>query len=213
MSGDLLQTKLYVPRKRPSLVPCPPLIEKLNKGLHRKLTLISAPAGFGKTTLITEWIANCERPFAWFSLDGRDSDITRFLTYFIATVQTLAPSLGTKLLGLLGSAHLPSTGSILTALLNEIAALTSVGMFGQGGGWEIPVSNHTLQVTLGGIAQRPALVNGQLETRQVLCITISFDHDIVDGAPVARFAQSLKELIEGTAVFDELTGQDTNKEG
>jgi LuxR family maltose regulon positive regulatory protein len=62
MSGDLLQTKLYVPRLRPSLVPRPHLIEKLNQGLHRKLTLISAPAGFGKTTLVSEWIAGEERP-------------------------------------------------------------------------------------------------------------------------------------------------------
>ena len=98
--------------------------------------------------------------------------------------------------------------------MNGTVSLTSVGMFGQGGGWGIPVSNHTLQITLGGIAQRPVLVNGQVETRQVLCLTISFDHDIVDGAPVARFAQSLKELIEGKAVLDELTGQSTErKEG
>lgn len=97
-------------------------------------------------------------------------------------------------------------------VMNGTVSLTSVGMFGQGGGWGIPVSNHTLQITLGGIAQRPALVNGQIETRQFLCLTISFDHDIVDGAPAARFAQSLKELIEDRAVFDELTGQDINKE-
>ncbi len=89
--------------------------------------------------------------------------------------------------------------------MNGTVALTSVGMFGTGGGWGLPVSNHTLQITLGGIATRPALVNGQLENRQVLCVTISFDHDLVDGAPAARFAQTLKELIEGRAVLDELT--------
>ncbi|MBE2222017.1 MAG: hypothetical protein IAF02_10770, partial [Anaerolineae bacterium] len=82
MSGDLLQTKLYVPRIRPFFIPRPHLIQKLNQGLHRKLTLISAPAGFGKTTLVSEWIADCERPFAWLSLDERDSDLSRFLTYF-----------------------------------------------------------------------------------------------------------------------------------
>ncbi|MBE2222902.1 MAG: hypothetical protein IAF02_15260 [Anaerolineae bacterium] len=63
MSGDLLQTKLYVPRLRPFLIHRPRLIAKLNQGLHRPLTLISAPAGFGKTTLVTEWIDGCERPF------------------------------------------------------------------------------------------------------------------------------------------------------
>jgi LuxR family maltose regulon positive regulatory protein len=76
MSGDLLQTKLNVPRLRPSLVPHPRLVEKLNRGLHRKLTLISAPAGFGKTTLVTEWIANCERASAWLSLDEENADLT-----------------------------------------------------------------------------------------------------------------------------------------
>ncbi len=84
MLDDLLQTKLYTPRLRPSLVPRPHLIAKLNKGLHRKLTLISAPAGFGKTTLVSEWIAGGERPFAWLSLDEQDSELTRFLIYFIA---------------------------------------------------------------------------------------------------------------------------------
>ncbi|MCJ7433898.1 MAG: 2-oxo acid dehydrogenase subunit E2 [Anaerolineales bacterium] len=89
--------------------------------------------------------------------------------------------------------------------MNGTMALTSVGMFGTGGGWRLPVSNHTLQITLGGIAKRPTLVNGQLENRHVLCVTISFDHDLVDGAPAARIAQTLKELIEGRAVLDELT--------
>lgn len=80
MSGDLLQTKLYVPRLRPSLVPRPHLIEKLNQGLHSKLSLISAPAGFGKTTLVSEWIAGGERPFAWLSchpVPGRRRGIWR----------------------------------------------------------------------------------------------------------------------------------------
>ena len=81
--------------------------------------------------------------------------------------------------------------------MNGTVSLTAVGMFGNGAGWGIPVSNHTLQVTLGGIAEKPALVNGQLENREYLCVTISFDHDIVDGAPAARFTQQLKEFIEG----------------
>ncbi len=122
MSGDLLQTKLYVPRLRPSLVPRPHLIQKLNQGLHRKLTLISAPAGFGKTTLIAEWIAGGERPFAWFSLDERDSDPTRFLQYLIAALQTLNPAIGTKAQAMLTSAQ-PPTESTLTTLLNEITAM------------------------------------------------------------------------------------------
>ncbi|MCB9445945.1 MAG: hypothetical protein H6669_17095 [Ardenticatenaceae bacterium] len=123
MSGDLLQTKLYVPRLRPSLVPRPHLITRLNRGLHRKLTLISAPAGFGKTTLVSEWIADGERPFDWLSLDERDSDLTRFLTYLIAALQTHTPSLGKKALAMLESPDPPPAESILTILLNEIAAI------------------------------------------------------------------------------------------
>ena len=74
--------------------------------------------------------------------------------------------------------------------------MTSVGMFGSGAGWGIPVTNHTLQLTVGGIAQKPGVVQGRIEVREYLSLTISFDHDIVDGAPAARFTQQLKELIE-----------------
>ena len=82
MPTPILATKLYVPPPRANLVLRPRLIERLNEGLSsgRKLTLISAPAGFGKTTLISEWVAVCERPVAWLSLDEGDNDPTRFLT-------------------------------------------------------------------------------------------------------------------------------------
>ncbi|MDJ0756046.1 MAG: 2-oxo acid dehydrogenase subunit E2 [Ardenticatenaceae bacterium] len=75
-------------------------------------------------------------------------------------------------------------------------SMSSVGMFGSGGGWGIPVPNHTLQVTLGGIARKPGAVDDRVEIREYLSVTISFDHDIVDGAPAARFAQRFKELVE-----------------
>jgi pyruvate/2-oxoglutarate dehydrogenase complex dihydrolipoamide acyltransferase (E2) component len=74
--------------------------------------------------------------------------------------------------------------------------VTSVGMFGAGGGWGIPVPNHTLQLTLGGIAEKPGIFEGRIEVREYLSVTISFDHDVVDGAPAARFTQRLKEFIE-----------------
>ncbi|MBN1581305.1 MAG: 2-oxo acid dehydrogenase subunit E2 [Anaerolineae bacterium] len=76
--------------------------------------------------------------------------------------------------------------------------LTSIGMFGTGSGWGIPVPNHTLQLTLGGIAEKPGIVDGGIAVREYLSVTISFDHDIVDGAPAARFTQRLKELIESS---------------
>ena len=88
MPDTLLRTKLYVPPLRPNLVSRPQLIDKLNQGLQlgHKLTLVSAPAGFGKTTLISEWVAGFERPAAWLSLDEGDNDTTRFLTYLVAAL-------------------------------------------------------------------------------------------------------------------------------
>lgn len=74
--------------------------------------------------------------------------------------------------------------------------VSSIGMFGEGSGWGIPVPNHTLQITLGGIASKPALVEGRIEAREFLSVTVSFDHDIVDGAPAARFTRRLKDLVE-----------------
>jgi LuxR family maltose regulon positive regulatory protein len=99
------------------------LIERLNEGLYRKLTLISAPAGFGKTTLVSEWIADCGRPVAWVSLDERDDDPSRFLTYLIAALQTIDANIGRGLAGGLQSFQplQAFTETTLTILLNEIS--------------------------------------------------------------------------------------------
>ena len=125
MSAPILATKLYIPSPRPKVVPRPRLIERLNEGLSssRKLALISAPAGFGKTTLVSEWLAGCGRPVAWLSLDEGDSDPACFLAYLVAALQTLAPNLGAGVLAALQAPQPPSTESILTTLLNEIAAV------------------------------------------------------------------------------------------
>ena len=120
---QLLTTKLYIPPTRPEFVPRPRLIERLNASLHRKLTLISAPAGFGKTTLVSEWVAGCERPVAWLSLDEGDNDPTCFLTYLVAALQTIATNIGKGVLVVLQSPQPPPIESILTALLNEITTV------------------------------------------------------------------------------------------
>ena len=133
----ILATKLYIPPSRPKVVLRPRLVERLNAGLHRKLTVISAPAGFGKTTLVSEWVAGCERSAAWLSLDEGDNDPTRFLAYLVAALQTLALSadgmsgvegtvgnLGEGVLGMLQSPQPPPTESILTALINEITTVS-----------------------------------------------------------------------------------------
>src|SRR5437764_5993616 len=123
MATPILATKLYIPPPRPKAVLRPRLIERLNEGLHRKLTLISAPAGFGKTTLVSEWVVGCDRQVGWLSLDEQDSDPTRFLTYLVAALRTVAPNIGEGMLGVLQSPQPPPTEAILTALLNEIAAI------------------------------------------------------------------------------------------
>jgi LuxR family maltose regulon positive regulatory protein len=119
----ILATKLYIPPRRPNAVRRPRLIERLDAGLHRKLTLISAPAGFGKTTLLSEWVADCERPVVWLSLDQGDADPTRFLLYLAAALQTIAPTIGAGVIGMLESPQLPPTETILTALLNDITSV------------------------------------------------------------------------------------------
>ncbi len=123
MPTPILATKLYVPPPQPGVVRRHRLIERLNEGLHRKLTLISAPAGFGKTTLIGEWVAGCERQAAWLSLDDGDNDPTRFLAYLVAALQTIAPNIGEGVLVALRSPQPPPTESILTVLLNEVTAV------------------------------------------------------------------------------------------
>jgi LuxR family maltose regulon positive regulatory protein len=122
MATPILATKLYIPPPRPNLVRRARLIARLNEGQQRKVTLVSAPAGFGKTTLLSEWLAGCEWPAAWLSLDQRDSDLARFLTYLVAALQTIEASVGARVPGSLQSPQLPPTESILTALLNDIAS-------------------------------------------------------------------------------------------
>ncbi len=130
MSTALLRTKLNVPQLRPSLVPRRRLVDKLEAGLEtgsgafaRKLSLISAPAGFGKTTLLGEWIYEEQRPVAWVSLDEGDNDPALFWAYVITALQTIQPGLGDEALALLQVAQSPPLSAILTGLLNELAEL------------------------------------------------------------------------------------------
>src|SRR2546423_263981 len=126
MPTPILATKLYIPPLRPHVVIRPRLIERLNEGLHRKLTLIAAPAGFGKTTLVSEWVEGIERPrarTAWLSLDEGENDPARFLAYLVAALQTIAANIGEGVLGVLQSSQPRPPEAMLTALLNEITTL------------------------------------------------------------------------------------------
>src|SRR5579859_4077584 len=123
MSTPVLVTKLFVPRPRPNVVPRPRLIERLNDSLHGSLSLVSAPAGFGKTTVVSEWVAGCGRPTAWLSLDDGDNVPARFLTYLVAALQTIAPGVGDGVLSALQSSQPPPPDEALAVLLNEFASL------------------------------------------------------------------------------------------
>ena len=126
MATPLLTTKLYIPPVRPELVSRPHLIERLNAGLHRKLMLISAPAGFGKTTLLSEWVRSCGRSVAWISLDESDNDLACYLAYFVAALQTIEANIGEGVLSAFQAPQPPPIESVLTGLINQIAAKSNL---------------------------------------------------------------------------------------
>ncbi|MGY1781974.1 LuxR C-terminal-related transcriptional regulator [Geodermatophilus sp. SYSU D01036] len=123
--GPLLETKLHRPRRRRGLIARPRLCERLDRGTESALTLVSAPAGFGKTTVLTEWLTAEPaggRSVAWLSLDERDNDPALFWTYLITALQTAVPEVGTGALALLQSPQ-SSLDAVLATLLNEISAV------------------------------------------------------------------------------------------
>ncbi len=125
MSTPLLTTKFYIPPVRPKFVSRPRLVEQLNAGLHRRLTLISAPAGFGKTTLLAGWIHGADAPqrdVAWLSLDEGDADPARFFAYLIAALQQVDPSIGQAAQAMLQNPQPPVPESLVTALINDVVA-------------------------------------------------------------------------------------------
>src|SRR5918997_841744 len=124
----LLVTKLAVPSTRASLVPRPRLSERLEEGLEAQLILVSAPAGFGKSTLLGAWaseLSGSGRPIAWFSLDSADNDPARFWRYFVTAMDLLQPGSGKTAQALLGSPQAPPIEAILINLLNELVDLST----------------------------------------------------------------------------------------
>src|SRR5512138_3338567 len=125
-TDPLLTTKLYLPPMRSRLVARPRLVALLSEGLTRPLTLVSAPAGFGKTTLLSEWRespAGREYPFAWLSLDQDDNAPSRFLLYLLAALRMVKKSLGETALAMLQSQSSAPDQTILTSLVNDLNAL------------------------------------------------------------------------------------------
>ncbi len=146
MSFALLTTKLWLPAVPPNLIPRPRLVQRLHNQLDRKLTLIAAPTGFGKTTLLADWVASYElesmkderefhnsflimpdSDFAWLSLDEHDNDETIFLRYLVAALQTVDDRLGETAVSLLESPQPPDSRFVLTSLINAIAGRDGAG--------------------------------------------------------------------------------------
>ena len=127
MDRQILRAKLYVPRSRPKAVPRSSLRERLDEGTRRELTVVSAPAGFGKTTLLADWAQRSELPVAWVSLDERDDDPARFFSYLIAAIETIHEGFGESTRAFLSSVQSQEElEPVLTALSNEILESPSV---------------------------------------------------------------------------------------
>jgi LuxR family transcriptional regulator, maltose regulon positive regulatory protein len=119
----ILATKLFIPSPRSEIIPRPRLIEKLNTCLSCNFTLVSAPAGFGKSTILSDWVRQVDEKtyISWLSLDEADNDLTRFLTYVIAALQISDPDFGQGILAILQSPGELNLELVLTNLINEIS--------------------------------------------------------------------------------------------
>ncbi len=126
MKDSLLLTKLYIPSPNPRVVHRPHLMARMDVGLASgcKLTLLSAPVGYGKTTLVSDWLSTLKNPIAWLSLDPEDDEPLRFWIYVIAALQTIQPELGQAAFTALQTAQMPPIKNILSDLINQIATLS-----------------------------------------------------------------------------------------
>src|SRR5512133_2126678 len=119
-ADPLIRTKLHLPFTRPGLVPRPRLQEQIAQGLRGPLTLITAPAGFGKTTLVASCVAGCGMPVAWLSLDKNDNQAWRFLRYLAAALQEADRTIGCEATQLMAASEQAPPEVVLTSLINDL---------------------------------------------------------------------------------------------
>src|SRR5437588_12058355 len=172
----LLATKLHRPPPRAQLVRRPQLSERLTQGVMGPLTLVSAPAGFGKTTLLAQWLAESGMPVAWLSLEAGDNELVRFLSYLIAALQTLDPHLGAVALALLQMPPPASAETVLTLLTND------VGSHGRDGGDFVLVLDDYHAIDAKPVDQALTYLVDHLPPHMHLAIATREDPDL----PLAR---------------------------
>jgi LuxR family maltose regulon positive regulatory protein len=172
-TSPLIQTKLQRPHLDDDIVSRPRLIEQLDLGLERPLTLIAAPAGYGKTTLAVSWLQNCPYPVAWLSLDDDDSDLIVFVTYIIAAIQTIFPDACPQTQSLGQASQLPPVDYIATTFINEIADLREESAAGSGPSFVLVLDDfHTIHNDLINQLMTKIVNNLPLQMRLVICSRI-----------------------------------------
>lgn len=151
MVSPLLETKLYVPKLRRGVVPRPRLSERLNRALESKVTLVSAPAGFGKTTLLAEWRASApahESATAWLSLEPSDNHAALFWTHLIAALRVVAPGVGAGALSLLESPGPPIEASSSSRCLRSLRACRTAPVLDSPVSAAISLANRSVSASL-----------------------------------------------------------------
>lgn len=191
----LIYTKLQQPQLDTDLIVRPHLIDKLNRGLGRRLILISAQAGAGKTTLLAQWLNECSLPCAWVSLDKHDNDLIIFVSYLCAAIQSAIPGACAQVLGLLNAPAIPPTRIMMTTLVNDLHALS--GRIGATDSSRRPASDFILAlddyhtITDREVHQFVADLIAYLPRHFHLALTSRTDPPL----PLARL-RSRKEMIE-----------------
>ena len=135
MPETLLTTKLHIPRSSRDLVLRPRLMESLDSALQGKLTIVSAPAGYGKSTAIANWVDGSRIQTGWLSIDEADNDLARFLTYLIAALQRLDAGIGLDVQSALSASQSAPVETLLSRLVNEIEAAISDERLGSHSSW------------------------------------------------------------------------------
>jgi LuxR family maltose regulon positive regulatory protein len=182
----LLTTKLHIPPTRPDQVSRPRLIQRLDAGLGCKLTLISAPAGFGKTTLLAEWAAQVRSPVAWLSLDDGDNDPARFQAYLVAALRRAVGTIGQGVWQALQSPQPPPAEEVLTAVIDQVAALPA----GTGPGLVLFLDDYHL-IAAQAVHDAVALLIDALPSNMHLVIATRSDPSL----PIARL-RARGQLVE-----------------